>query len=281
MVNRGERDFKGVWIPKDIWLNNELGWTEKMLLVEIESLDKEQGCFAKNDYFSSFFGLSKDRISKLITSLHRKGYIEVTLIYKEGTKAIEKRIIRVVKNRFGTIGENAEPSRCSHLEGIGESTDTPIGENAVVNNTSTNNTKNNTKEKNVADASPTPAKKSKRTYEEHEEPLILSKYLYELIKRNNRYAKAPNFQEWANHIRLMHEVDGIEYSVIQNCITWCQSDAFWYKNILSTKKLREKFQTLYLQAQHKKGGNAYATNRNGVNAGANPTNQSYADGLDF
>lgn len=134
---------------------------------------------------------------------------------------------------------------------------------------------------NVVDASPTPAKKSKRTYEEHEEPLILAKYLYELMKRNNRYAKAPNFQEWANHIRLMHEVDGIEYSVIKNCITWCQSDPFWYKNILSTKKLREKFQTLYLQAQHQKGGNAYAANRNSIDVSTHSTNQSYADGLDF
>lgn len=284
-VSNLERDFKGVWIPKEVWLNEELGWTEKMLLVEIESLDKEQGCYAKNDHFAAFFGLSKDRISKLITSLNRKGYIEVKLIYKEGTKAIEKRIIRVVKNRFYGIGENAVTSSCNHLEGVGENTDTPIGENAVVNNTSINNTNNNTrdKESNVDDKSPTPAplKTGKRIFEEHEHPLVLAKYLHELIKRNNPYAKEPNFQEWGNHIRLMHEVDGIEYSVIQNCISWCQNDSFWYKNILSTKKLREKFQTLYMQAQDKKGGNAHAANRNSFNTAPATANQEYADGLDF
>ena len=27
-----KRDFKGVWIPKDIWLAKNLSWTEKLVL---------------------------------------------------------------------------------------------------------------------------------------------------------------------------------------------------------------------------------------------------------
>jgi hypothetical protein len=42
------RDFKGVWIPKDVWLDHNLTWMEKLLLVEIDSLDAEKGCFASN-----------------------------------------------------------------------------------------------------------------------------------------------------------------------------------------------------------------------------------------
>jgi hypothetical protein len=34
------RDFKGVWIPKEIWINTDLSIIEKVLLVEIDSLDK-------------------------------------------------------------------------------------------------------------------------------------------------------------------------------------------------------------------------------------------------
>lgn len=161
----------------------------------------------------------------------------------------------------------------------------PAPSNTKLTNTELSNTKNNNTEKEniVDDKSPTPAplKTGKRIFEEHEQPLVLAKYLHELIKRNNPYAKEPNFQEWGNHIRLMHEVDGIEYSVIQNCISWCQNDSFWYKNILSTKKLREKFQTLYMQAQDKKGGNAHAANRNSFNTAPATANQEYADGLDF
>ena len=81
-----ERAFKGVWIPREIWLDTELGWSEKLLLVEIDSLDNEQGCWASNEYFAEFFNLSKDRISKLISSLKNKGYVTVELIYKAGTK---------------------------------------------------------------------------------------------------------------------------------------------------------------------------------------------------
>ena len=40
-----ERDFKGIWIPKEIWLDSNLTWSEKMLLVEIDSLATlEKGC---------------------------------------------------------------------------------------------------------------------------------------------------------------------------------------------------------------------------------------------
>lgn len=130
-----ERDFKGVWIPKEIWLDDNLGWSAKMLLVEIDSLAKNGECFATNEYFGKFFGLSKDRISKLIAELKNKGYIEVKLIYKQGSKQIDKRLIT-------TTGY-----RQKHLQGIGENNDTPVGENNYDNNTSINNTINNTSNK--------------------------------------------------------------------------------------------------------------------------------------
>ena len=53
-----ERDFKGIWIPKEIWLDSNLTWSEKMLLVEIDSLATlEKGCIATNEYLSDFFNL--------------------------------------------------------------------------------------------------------------------------------------------------------------------------------------------------------------------------------
>jgi len=38
---------------------------------------------------------------------------------------------------------------------------------------------------------------------------------------------------------------------IKEVIDWCQADDFWYANILSTKKLREKYDQLVLQMQRK------------------------------
>jgi|GEM_PF-949851 len=138
-----ERNFKGVWIPKEIWLAKDLGWSEKVLLVEIDSLDGEQGCFASNEYLADFFKLSKDRISRMVSSLRDKNYITVDFQYKEGTKQIEKRIIRVVRHQY-PIGENTNTPSRKQREGLGENTDTPIGENAKDNNTVFNNTSNNT-----------------------------------------------------------------------------------------------------------------------------------------
>ena len=67
------RDFKGIWIPKEIWLNQELKLIEKIFLVEIDSLDNENGCFASNQYFANFFGISKGRCSQIISELEKKG----------------------------------------------------------------------------------------------------------------------------------------------------------------------------------------------------------------
>jgi len=69
------RNFKGVWIDKSIWENQGLTWMEKLFLVEIHSLDNENGCFASNNYFANLFNLSKGRCSQIINSLKEKNYI--------------------------------------------------------------------------------------------------------------------------------------------------------------------------------------------------------------
>ena len=70
------RDFKGVWIPKEIYLNSNLTFAEKILYVEIQSLDmSEAGCFASNAYFAQFIGVSATTISVGITKLKDLGFI--------------------------------------------------------------------------------------------------------------------------------------------------------------------------------------------------------------
>ena len=93
-----ERAFKGVWIPKEIWLSKNLTLQEKIFLVEIDSLDNCNGCFASNDHFAIFFNLSKNRCSEILKSLKKKGYVDIEYIYKENSKEILKRII-TIKNK--------------------------------------------------------------------------------------------------------------------------------------------------------------------------------------
>jgi hypothetical protein len=135
-----ERDFKGVWIPKEIWLNEDLGWSEKLLLVEIDSLAKNGECFASNEYLGKFLRLSKKRVSELITDLNRRRYISVELIYKEGTKEVEKRVIR-------PLAENRHTPSGKSVEALAENDYTPLAENRYYNNTLITNTNINTSNK--------------------------------------------------------------------------------------------------------------------------------------
>ena len=77
MDNRG---FKGIWIPRDVWLSEDLTMMEKVLLAEIDSLDNERGCYASNAYFADFFGVSKRWITEKISELRDKGYISLVMI---------------------------------------------------------------------------------------------------------------------------------------------------------------------------------------------------------
>ncbi|KAB2502357.1 DNA replication protein DnaD [Bacillus cereus] len=90
-----------------------------------------------------------------------------------------------------------------------------------------------------------------------------AKYLFELIKGNNPNQKEPNFESWANEFRLLRERDNRELQDIKDVIDWCQADPFWQGNILSPKKLREKFDQLTIQMKSRKGVNNNAESDSG------------------
>src|SRR6266511_5806367 len=101
-MERLPRDFKGVWIPKEIWLSGELSLLEKVLFVEIHSLDNERGCYASNRHFAEFFGISERQIRTYIGSLRDKGFITVSIQNRN------ERVIRVAGNRVGTCRKYAD-----------------------------------------------------------------------------------------------------------------------------------------------------------------------------
>jgi hypothetical protein len=117
-----ERDFKGVWIPKELWLSKKLTPIEKFFLIEIDSLDNDNGCFASNAHFSELFGLTKGRCTQIIKSLEVKKMVKITLEY-EG-KQIKKRTIKV----FNKLNRGIKNIKSPYLE------------NAEGNNTNINNT---------------------------------------------------------------------------------------------------------------------------------------------
>ena len=100
-----------------------------------------------------------------------------------------------------------------------------------------------------------------KTFDDASEEINLSKYLFEKIRKNNPDHKKPNFQNWAKHIDFMIRIDKRAPERIKEVIEWCQQDSFWHKNILSTAKLREKFDQLYLGMKGKNNGHKRDTKR--------------------
>jgi len=88
--------------------------------------------------------------------------------------------------------------------------------------------------------------------ESNKEPYRLAKLLYDLIKsKNTAWKEKPNWDKWANEIRLLNEADQRSWQQIEFMINWCQNDSFWQTVILSPSNLRRKFNRLCVQAKGK------------------------------
>jgi Mn-dependent DtxR family transcriptional regulator len=91
--------------------------------------DDTGSCFASNKYIASIVNVTSDRVSKIVSSLKDKGYVDVNLKYKIDTKEIKERQIIPIAERINRYSEK-------YLEGIGKNNYSdspkelhPIGEN--------------------------------------------------------------------------------------------------------------------------------------------------------
>lgn len=114
-------------IPANVRYDDDLKPNSKLLYGEITALCNEKGyCWASNSYFAELYGVKKETVSRWISDLEDRGYINVDLIYKEGSNQIINRYIRI----------NQEP--------IDEKVNTPIDQKVKENNTVINTTSNTT-----------------------------------------------------------------------------------------------------------------------------------------
>ena len=97
-----------------------------------------------------------------------------------------------------------------------------------------------------------PRNRKKRVYESTSIYFILAQKLFKQICQNQEI-KEPNFQQWADDIRKMIEIDKRTEDQVRRMITWSQKHVFWSANILSARKLREKYDTMAAQAKRDQG----------------------------
>lgn len=113
-------------LPADVRYDSDLKDKAKLLYAEICALSNKDGyCFATNKYFAELYNVTPTTISLLIKDLVDKGYLETEIVYKEGTKEILNRYLRIIKGGY--------------LKNLKEG----IKENLKGNNINNNNTSNN------------------------------------------------------------------------------------------------------------------------------------------
>lgn len=110
-------------IPAHVRYDKRLKANEKLLYSEITALTNKDGvCWATNNYFANLYDVSIVSVSTWIKNLIDCGYISRELIYKNGSKEILKRYLRIL---IAPLKENLK---------------TPPHENFKDNTTSTNTT---------------------------------------------------------------------------------------------------------------------------------------------
>jgi hypothetical protein len=88
---------------------------------------------------------------------------------------------------------------------------------------------------------------SSNTFTSDSDEIGLSKLLLDLILFRNPEFKKPNLQKWAIHISRAIRIDNRTPEKLRAVIEWCQADDFWQNNILSTYKLREQFDQIFMK----------------------------------
>lgn len=244
MTSDNKKSYYAV-IPATVKYDNSVVPGAKLLYGEITALCNEKGyCWATNDYFSRLYSVSKRTISTWIKSLCDAGHISADFVMDKKTHKVKLRCLKVVEENFVTLTkESSIPSRSKLHE--------PHEENFAENNTKNITINNTLKDISLSQISEKSkindeTNEKKKIFEADSEPYLLAKFLEDCIVENN--SKFPQSekqrQRWAKDIDLMLRIDKIDADDVATVIEWCQNDNFWRSNILSGKKLREKYQQL-------------------------------------
>ena len=131
-------------LPSSVRYDNRLKANEKLLYSEITALSNKTGlCYATNKYFADLYEVENETISRWISHLKELNYIDIEIVYKNDTKEIDKRIIKI--NGI-PIDKNINTYIPNNQEGYCENNQEGIDEKIKENNTSINNTSMNIKE---------------------------------------------------------------------------------------------------------------------------------------
>lgn len=223
------RDFTGIWIPREIWLNKDLNHSEKCLWAEINSLHdrKRGGCFASNAYLVQFFGTEERALQKNLAKLKEKGLLEIYI--KDGNKRI-LRAITPIQKISDPVFENNEPAPKDGVARPKSHPPTVYKENKEEN-----------KDIEIVGAiAPVASAIADRL-----KKLLLKKL--EEINTKRKPLSDKQYVDWVREIDMMMRIDKRTEEDIEAIIKWFATDKFWSKTIQSADSLRRNFDKMYTQ----------------------------------
>lgn len=111
-------------------------------------------------------------------------------------------------------------------------------------------TKNDKKEKNDKEINLSAIAKPMTKKKFNDDDIRFAEWFYSGLISINPNHKKPNFESsgWADAVRLMREQDNRTYDEMASLFKWVTQDSFWKSNILSPKKLREKWDALKIKS---------------------------------
>lgn len=196
--------MKSLYIPAEIMEHMQEGkitMQEALTLSIIDFLDSRGECYASNEFIGNSLGLKKRRTTEIITNLENKGYISRTVIYKNGTNEVDKRILKPkikttkielpsAEKCMGVVQDYAPPSaeKCDIEKSREKSKNNniySISDLAFTKIFDLWNSKNIIKHKKVTDSMVRAYKKALKTYTDNE--------IVEAIENYNKCLNDDNF----------------------------------------------------------------------------------------
>ena len=184
-MDKVKRSYYAV-IPANVRYDERLPMGARFLYGEITALCNERGyCWAGNKYFADLYKVTDRTIRTWISSLISNGYIESDLVYREDSKEVEARYLKVTES---TPGRNLPYPPEENFRTPGKKFPDPPEKNFLDNNTVNNTLEYTTISKDiVVGQQPKQKKFQKPTIEEIEKYCVERKNGVNATKFFNYY----------------------------------------------------------------------------------------------
>jgi uncharacterized protein YdaU (DUF1376 family) len=194
----------------------------------------------------------------------------------------QKRIDLEIKKYKSNAKNKSKAGKASAKARLAKASSKVTGVEQVLNTTSTdeqlninhkpltNNHKTVIKDKDLVEEKP---QRSKFKFSDVD--LQCAEWVYSLVFKVAPASKKPNFESWANTIRLMRESDGLTHQDISDVFTWANNDSFWSVNILSIAKLRTQFAQLQAKMNGDNNGHKNTSKKLSAYERARKANDEY------